>query len=172
MLDFDWEKEYNNKDFDDMLIPLYSSDGYPYLDAFEYTNAIHNNNAVEKIRVEYFERKTARERAQYENGYVCLMKSCALRGDCPGIGGCLKMPEFFGKISSLQAGKINSDGSDFISGLIPRFISENEVEFEITGIRNYEHLLSLVNKCGPLISRTLRDVFGRTIEASFVVKNE
>jgi hypothetical protein len=60
MNSFDFDKEYTHRDFDDMLIPLYSSSGYPYLDQFEYINAIHNNNAVEEILAEYFSRKAAR----------------------------------------------------------------------------------------------------------------
>lgn len=57
MKDFDMNNEYTNEDFDNMLIPLYREDGYPWLDQFEYIDAIYTNMEVERLRREYFQRK-------------------------------------------------------------------------------------------------------------------
>lgn len=64
MEDFDMDKEYTNEDFDRMLIQLYSDDGYPYLDEFEYIDAVINNNAVERLRKEYFSQKRKRDKGK------------------------------------------------------------------------------------------------------------
>jgi hypothetical protein len=64
MEDFDMDKEYTDVDFDRMLIPLYGANGYPYLDEFEYTDALINNSAVEKLRKEYFRQKAEKEQGE------------------------------------------------------------------------------------------------------------
>lgn len=57
MKDFEMDGEYTDEDFDSMLIPLYDADGYPYMDEFEYIDALINNRAVERLRGEYFSQK-------------------------------------------------------------------------------------------------------------------
>ena len=54
---FDMGKEHSHEDFDRMLIPLYREDGYPYLDQFEYMDALCHNEEVERLRKEYFRHK-------------------------------------------------------------------------------------------------------------------
>lgn len=62
MDDFDWSKDYTEEDFDKMIIPVYNEDGYPYLDMFEYMDAMANNIAVERLREKYFFLKKWREK--------------------------------------------------------------------------------------------------------------
>ena len=61
---FDWDKEYTNDYFSSLYIDVYDSDGYPYLDYFEYVDACINNSEVDRVRAEYFRRKAEREQAK------------------------------------------------------------------------------------------------------------
>jgi hypothetical protein len=57
--EFDMNKRYTDSDFDKMLIPLYSWDGRPFMDEFEYEDTVFYNNGVEKLRKKYFDQKRA-----------------------------------------------------------------------------------------------------------------
>lgn len=61
---FDWDKEYTNDYFNSLYIDVYDTDGYPYLDYYEYVDACINNSEVDRVRAEYFRRKAAREQAK------------------------------------------------------------------------------------------------------------
>lgn len=68
MEDFDMDAEYTGEDFDRMLIPLYDASGYPYMDEFEYIDALINNSAVERLRKEYFSQKRKKDRENNLDG--------------------------------------------------------------------------------------------------------
>ena len=55
--EFDMDKKYTNRSFDKMLFPLYSYDGRPFMDQFEYIDAVFHNEDVEKLRKQYFDKK-------------------------------------------------------------------------------------------------------------------
>lgn len=57
---FDWDKEYTNDYFNSLYIDVYDSDGYPYMDYYEYVDACINNSEVDRVRKEYFRRKAER----------------------------------------------------------------------------------------------------------------
>ncbi len=64
MEDFDRDKEYTDKDFDRMLVPLYDAGGHPYLDESEYIDAKFTNDEVERLRYAYFGQKAQREKVE------------------------------------------------------------------------------------------------------------
>jgi hypothetical protein len=61
MDEFDFDKEYTDADFDAMLISVYDENGYPFMDQFEYIDALYNNEGVERLRRDYFRRKALKE---------------------------------------------------------------------------------------------------------------
>ena len=58
--EFDAANKYTDQDFDKMLIAIYSHDGYPFMDQFEYMDAVFHNREVEILRNEYFKGKKSR----------------------------------------------------------------------------------------------------------------
>lgn len=63
---FDWDNEYTEDYFNGLYIDVYDSDGYPFMDYYEYVDACINNSEVDRVRREYFRRKAERERAKTE----------------------------------------------------------------------------------------------------------
>ncbi len=62
---FDMNNEYTDRNFDEMLIEIYSHNGYPFMDQFEYIDAVYHNREVENLRKEYFDRKRRKEKTDF-----------------------------------------------------------------------------------------------------------